>query len=109
MYEPANTNISSSVVTPKPTAQASHAPSPLPGLESHCASTEQAAPMAPAAQLVGVHGAPLVGTVELRFTSLGLVNPLSYSAQYVSVRAVAAAPGDAICRGGLSSSTTGSA
>jgi len=79
-------NISSSVVTPPCSGQASQRPSPAPEAESQSLSVVHAAPMLPSAHCVGVlHGPPMVppaliggsGDVDFRFASAGLVKPLS--------------------------------
>src|SRR5262245_37528582 len=90
------TNISSSVVTPPLRVQASHRPSPLPGIESHEASRsafevpEQGAFGWPETQWVGVRQVDepngVIGDVDCRFTAAGSVKPLSYSEQYVRLR-----------------------
>src|SRR5215470_2131472 len=92
-------NISSSVVTPPTNGQASQKPSPAPAVESHerlrSASVVplHGARTLPCVQFVGTaHGPPIGsvcgggGDVERFLTWLGSVNPLSYSAQNVSVR-----------------------
>ncbi|MFN8641570.1 MAG: hypothetical protein U0802_07905 [Candidatus Binatia bacterium] len=86
---PRRMNISSSVVVPKATGQASQSPSPTPAPLSQEASRSagvaplQVAPTRPAVHPCGVAhgppGKPLVGCgeVDWRFTSAGLVAPLS--------------------------------
>src|SRR5262245_57321780 len=71
-YEPTSTNISSSVLTPKPTVHASHDPSPAPSAESHDRSRDSAVVPShasrarPAVQFVGTQGPVLAGTREAR-------------------------------------------
>src|SRR5262245_16885656 len=95
-------NISSSVVTPPSSGQASHRPSKKPALESQKVSSGSPDVVVPhtsplcgpsmQAASLAAHGAPSAwggrgggakGDVERRFTSAGWVAPLSYRLQYL--------------------------